>query len=95
MDGTDKNLTPPNGEGEGEGAKKDGEAKTLEDLQIENNALKELLAENKKTIDKLNDTMAEVKTSNAKLLNQLDVGANRKSVDDIINEQFNKYFKKG
>lgn len=94
MDGTDKNLTP-NGEGKGEGAKKDGEAKTLEDLQIENNALKELLADNKKTIDKLNETMTEVKTSNAKLLNQLDVSANRKSVDDIINEQFNKYFKKG
>ena len=71
------------------------EAKTLEDLQIENKALKELLADNKKTIDKLNETMAEVKTSNAKLLNQLDVGANKQSVDDIINEQFNKYFKKG
>lgn len=94
MEGTDNNLNPPNN-GEGEGTKKDSEAKTLEDLQIENNALKELLAENKKTIDKLNDTMAEVKTSNAKLLNQLDVGANKKSVDDIINEQFNKYFKKG
>lgn len=71
------------------------EAKTLEDLQIENKALKELLADNKKTIDKLNETMNEVKTSNAKLLNQLDVSANKQSVDDIINEQFNKYFKKG
>lgn len=94
MDGTDSKQNSPNN-GEGEGAKKDDEAKTLEDLQIENKALKELLADNKKTIDKLNETMAEVKTSNAKLLNQLDVGANKKSVDDIINEQFNKYFKKG
>lgn len=93
MDETNNKQTPNNGEGEG--VKKDGEAKTLEDLQIENNALKELLAENKKTIDKLNETMAEVKTNNAKLLNQLDVGANKKNVDDIINEQFNKYFKKG
>lgn len=93
MDETENKQTPPNN-GEDEEAKKD-EAKTLEDLQIENNALKELLAENKKTIDKLNETMAEVKTSNAKLLNQLDVSANKKSVDDIINEQFNKYFKKG
>lgn len=94
MDGTDNKQIPPNN-GEGNGAEKDDEGKTLEDLQIENNALKELLADNKKTIDKLNETMNEVKTSNAKLLNQLDVGANRKSVDDIINEQFNKYFKKG
>lgn len=93
MDETSNKQTPPNN-GEGEETKKD-EAKTLEDLQIENNALKELLAENKKTIDKLNETMAEVKTSNAKLLNQLDVSANKQSVDDIINEQFNKYFKKG
>ena len=68
---------------------------TLEDLQIENKALKELLAENKKTIDELNKTMAEVKTSNAKLMSQLDIGSNKKSVDDLINEQFNKYFKKG
>ena len=68
---------------------------TLEDLQIENKALKELLAENKKTIDELNKTMLEVKTSNAKLMSQLDIGSNKKSVDDLINEQFNKYFKKG
>lgn len=94
MDETVNKQTPPNN-GEGDGAKKDDEAKTLEDLQIENKALKELLADNKKTIDKLNETMAEVKTSNAKLLNQLDVSANKQSVDDIINEQFNKYFKKG
>lgn len=88
MDDEKKEPTPNEGE-----EKK--EAKTLEDLQIENNALKELLADNKKTIDKLNETMNEVKTSNAKLLNQLDVSANKQSVDDIINEQFNKYFKKG
>lgn len=77
--------------------KKDPETKeaTLEDLQIENKALKELLAENKKTIDELNKTMVEVKTSNAKLMSQLDIGSNKKSVDDLINEQFNKYFKKG
>lgn len=89
MDDEKKEPTP------NESEEKKEEAKTLEDLQIENNALKELLAENKKTIDKLNETMAEVKTSNAKLLNQLDVSANKQSVDDIINEQFNKYFKKG
>ena len=89
MDDEKKEPTP------NESEEKKEEAKTLEDLQIENNALKELLAENKKTIDKLNETMAEVKTSNAKLLNQLYVSANKQSVDDIINEQFNKYFKKG
>lgn len=81
---------------ENEGQKKEPETDvTLEDLQIENKALKELLAENKKTIDELNKTMAEVKTSNAKLMSQLDIGSNKKSVDDLINEQFNKYFKKG
>ena len=89
MDDEKKEPTP------NESEEKKEEAKTLEDLQIENNALKELLAENKKTIDKLNETMAEVKTSNAKLLNQLDVSANKQSVDAVINEQFNKYFKKG
>lgn len=88
MDDEKKEPTPNEGE-------ENKEAKTLEDLQIENKALKELLADNKKTIDKLNETMNEVKTSNAKLLNQLDVSANKQSVDDIINEQFNKYFKKG
>lgn len=82
---------------ENEGQKNEPETKdvTLDDLQIENKALKELLAENKKTIDELNKTMAEVKTSNAKLMSQLDIGSNKKSVDDLINEQFNKYFKKG
>ena len=81
---------------ENEGQKNEPETDvTLEDLQIENKALKELLAENKKTIDELNKTMAEVKTSNAKLMSQLDIGSNKKSVDDLINEQFNKYFKKG
>ena len=81
---------------ENEGQKKEPETDvTIEDLQIENKALKELLAENKKTIDELNKTMAEVKTSNAKLMSQLDIGSNKKSVDDLINEQFNKYFKKG
>lgn len=81
---------------ENEGQKKEPETDvTLEDLQIENKALKELLAENKKTIDELNKTMVEVKTSNAKLMSQLDIGSNKKSVDDLINEQFNKYFKKG
>lgn len=81
---------------ENEGQKNEPETDvTLKDLQIENKALKELLAENKKTIDELNKTMAEVKTSNAKLMSQLDIGSNKKSVDDLINEQFNKYFKKG
>ena len=81
---------------ENEGQKKEPETDaTLEDLQIENKALKELLAENKKTIDELNKTMVEVKTSNAKLMSQLDIGSNKKSVDDLINEQFSKYFKKG
>lgn len=81
---------------ENEGQKNEPETDvTLEDLQIENKALKELLAENKKTIDELNKTMVEVKTSNAKLMSQLDIGSNKKSVDDLINEQFNKYFKKG
>ena len=88
------NLDDNHNENEGQNNEPNNDV-TLEDLQIENKALKELLAENKKTIDELNKTMAEVKTSNAKLMSQLDIGSNKKSVDDLINEQFNKYFKKG
>ena len=88
------NLDDNHNENEGQNTEPETDV-TLEDLQIENKALKELLAENKKTIDELNKTMAEVKTSNAKLMSQLDIGSNKKSVDDLINEQFNKYFKKG
>lgn len=88
------NLDDNHNENEGQKNKPETNV-TLEDLQIENKALKELLAENKKTIDELNKTMGEVKTSNAKLMSQLDIGSNKKSVDDLINEQFNKYFKKG
>lgn len=62
------------------------------DLEIENAALKELLAENKKTIDELNKTMAEVKQTNAKLLNQMDVG-HKADVSSLMNEMFNKYAK--
>ena len=88
------NLDDNHNENEGQNNEPNTDV-NIEDLQIENKALKELLAENKKTIDELNKTMAEVKTSNAKLMSQLDIGSNKKSVDDLINEQFNKYFKKG
>lgn len=66
--------------------------KTMEDLEIENKALKELLAENKKTIEDLNKTMVEVKTTNAKLLNQMDVGK-PDSVYATMNDLFNRYAK--
>ena len=42
-----------------------------DDLKIENNALKELLSENKETMDALKNELTQGKTTNAKLLNQL------------------------
>lgn len=84
----------PGGENPGEqtpgGEQNPGAAKGQTDLEIENAALKELLAENKKTIDALNKTMAEVKTTNAKLLNQMNVGK-AADVDSLMNDLFNKY----
>ena len=71
------------------------ETSTTSDLQIENNALKELLAENKKTMDALNNELKSVKTTNAKLLNQLSVEKEKPSVESLLNDNFNKYVKKG
>ena len=65
-----------------------------DDLKIENDALKELLAENKKTMDALNNQLKEVKTTNAKLLNQLNIAKEKPSVETLLNG-FNKYNKKG
>ena len=88
-------MDDPNVKPEDAGTKPNEPDKKLDDIQIENNALKELLAENKKTIEELTKTLNEVKTTNAKLVNSLDVSGKQKSVEDIINENFNKYFKKG
>ena len=87
----DDNKKPDEGSTQSDDQKLD-DAQKLENLVIENNALKELLAENKKTIEELNKTMVDVKTTNAKLLNQMDVG-NQSSVFDTMNELFNKYAK--
>ena len=65
-----------------------------DDLKIENDALKELLADNKKTMDALNNELKEVKTTNAKLLNQLNIAKEKPSVETLLNG-FNKYNKKG
>ena len=65
-----------------------------DDLKIENNALKELLSENKETMDTLKNELNQVKTTNAKLLNQLNIAKEKPSVETLLNG-FNKYNKKG
>ena len=65
-----------------------------DDLQIENNALKQLLSENKETMDALKNELTQVKTTNAKLLNQLNIEKQKPSVETLLNG-FNKYNKKG
>ena len=65
-----------------------------DDLKIENNVLKELLSENKKTMDALKNELNQVKTTNAKLLNQLNIAKEKPSVETLLNG-FNKYNKKG
>ena len=64
------------------------------DLKIENDALKQLLSENKETMDALKDELNQVKTTNAKLLNQLNIAKEKPSVETLLNG-FNKYNKKG
>ena len=65
-----------------------------DDLKIENNALKELLSENKETMDALKNELNQVETTNAKLLNQLNIAHEKPSVETLLNG-FNKYNKKG
>ena len=65
-----------------------------DDLKIENNALKQLLSENKETMDALENELNQVKTTNAKLLNQLNIAKEKPSVETLLNG-FNKYNKKG
>ena len=65
-----------------------------DDLKIENNALKQLLSENKETMDALKNELTQVKTTNAKLLNQLNIAKEKPSVETLLNG-FNKYSKKG
>lgn len=65
-----------------------------DDLKIENNALKQLLSENKETMDALKNELIQVKTTNAKLLNQLNIVKEKPSVETLLNG-FNKYNKKG
>lgn len=61
-----------------------------EDLKIENNALKELLTEHKATMDALREELKTVKTTNAKLLNQLSVKEEKPTLEAMLNS-FNKY----
>ena len=65
-----------------------------DDLQIENNALRQLLSENRETMDALKNELTQVKTTNAKLLNQLNIAKEKPSVETLLNG-FNKYNKKG
>ena len=65
-----------------------------DDLKIENDALKQLLSENKETMDALKNELNQVKTTNAKLLNQLNIAKEKPSVETLLNG-FNKYNKKG
>ena len=65
-----------------------------DDLKIENDALKQLLTENKETMDALRTELNQVKTTNAKLLNQLNIAKEKPSVETLLNG-FNKYNKKG
>ena len=65
-----------------------------DDLKIENDALKQLLSENKETMDALKNELTQVKTTNAKLLNQLNIEKQKPSVETLLNG-FNKYNKKG
>ena len=65
-----------------------------DDLKIEKNALKQLLSENKETMDALKNELTQVKTTNAKLLNQLNIAKEKPSVETLLNG-FNKYNKKG
>lgn len=66
----------------------------IDDLSIQNKALQDLLQENKATMQALKDELTQVKTANAKLVAQLDISKSTQSVDDIINSNFNRYFKK-
>lgn len=63
------------------------------DLTIQNKALQDLLKENQETMKALKEELTQVKTANAKLVAQLDISKNQQSVDDIINSNFNRYFK--
>ena len=65
-----------------------------DDLHIENDALTQLLSENKETMDALKTELNQVKTTNAKLLNQLNIAKEKPSVETLLNG-FNKYNKKG
>lgn len=65
------------------------------DLEIENQALKQILAENKTMIEKLTKSLDEVKITNAKLVNTIDVSGKKETFEEIINKNYNRYAKKG
>ena len=65
-----------------------------DDLKIENDAFKQLLSENREAMDALKSELNQVKTTNAKLLNQLNIAKEKPSVETLLNG-FNKYNKKG
>lgn len=67
---------------------------SAQDLEIENKALKDLLAENKTMIENLTKSLNEVKLTNAKLVNSLDISKQQESLEEIINKNFNRYANK-
>lgn len=63
------------------------------DEQITIDALKEVIAENKKAMDLLRQELTETKKVNAKLLAKMDVGEPQ-SIESAFDELFNKYRRK-
>lgn len=53
-------------------------------------ALKEIIAENKNTMQQLQQELAETKKVNAKLLAKMDVSQPEKSAEDLIYDLFNR-----
>lgn len=88
-----ENLQPNNQEESTDNV--DNTSTQATDVEIQNQALQQLLQENRATMQALQEELKQVKTANAKLVAQLDVSkSTQQSVDDIINTNFNRYIKK-
>lgn len=88
-----ENLQPNNQEESTDNV--DNTSTQATDVEIQNQALQQLLKENRATMQALQEELKQVKTANAKLVAQLDVSkSTQQNVDDIINTNFNRYIKK-
>lgn len=63
----------------------------IDDVAIENQALRETLQELKDSNKQLLEELKSVKLSNAKLLASLDLSDKKKSTEEIMNDLFNPY----